>query len=100
MKGSNPINDLTPENRDDRNGDFTGESLRATPSFTRFMFMFCFTVICKIFLCTCGVRISKALYPGRVNLRLGRDIIDNSFRGLPRALDYAIKSHIAEAFWR
>ncbi len=49
-----------------------------------------FIATCKYFHATCGVRISKVLHPGRVNLGIGGDIIDNPIRGLPRVLGYAI----------
>ena len=99
MKGSNLINDLTPENRDNRNGDFTGE-FRATPSFTRFMFMLCFIVTCKNFLMYVWGENIKSPIPGLSEPKIRTRYNRQSIPGVASCIGLRDQSHIVEAFWR
>jgi len=80
---------LTPENRDDRNGDFTGDS-KVTPSlFMLYVLRFILLLYVNIFVHMWGENI-KSPIPGLCELKIMGDIIDDPIRGLPRVLDYAI----------
>ena len=99
MKGSSLINDLTPENRDDRNGDFTGDLIGLRLVFHALCFILYFIAICKYFHATCGVRISKGPAPGLSELRNRWRYNRQSNLGVASCIGLRDQSHVAEAFW-
>ena len=100
MKGSNLINDLTPENRDDRNGDSAGEMFLGLHLVLHALCL-CFALLLHVnFLVYVWGESIKSLIPGLSELKIRKRYNRQSIPGVASCIGLCDQSHIAEAFWR
>ena len=97
MKGSNLINDLTPENRDNRNGDFTGDILGLRLVFMLYVLRF---ALLLLFSCNVWGANIKSPIPGLSELKIRKRYNRQSIPGVASCIGLRDQSHVAEAFWR